>query len=91
MGHGDGEHWQAVRRGCPVEASPVQVGDLIKFVGVATYYRDTLGVVVELYDTCMLPGRYNSAIVYMANKDGGRPCKRGPNYHPLALEEVVKI
>ena len=77
--------------GLTKDECPVKAGDLIKFVGDALYYRDTLGVVVKLYDTSMLPGRYNSAIVYMANKDEGRPSKRGPNYHPFALDEIVKI
>ena len=64
----------------------VKAGDLIKFVGDALYYRDTLGVVVKLYSCCNLRGRYDSAIVYMANKDEGRPSKKGPNYHPCALD-----
>ena len=78
-------------RGCPVDECPVQVGDLIKFVGVARYYKESVGVVIYLYSLLNMEGHCDSVLVWMPNRDGGRPSKRGPNYHPLALEEIVKI
>ena len=75
----------------------MKVGDLVKFVGVANYYKGTVGVVTKLYNSvyasCINP---NSAIVYIANKPEGRSSpglgQAGiPCFHPLAFDELEVI
>ena len=74
----------------------MKVGDLVKFVGVANYYKGTVGVVTKLYNTG--PGDsvvlgFGSAIVYMPDKPGGRSLQHNGVrcFHPLALDEIEAI
>tara|TARA_R100000458_G_C8270999_1_gene245733 strand:- start:1970 stop:2200 length:231 start_codon:yes stop_codon:yes gene_type:complete len=70
----------------------IQVGDLVKFIGYASYYKDAVGVVVKLYSMFNWhPDVPDSVVVYIAGKDRGRVSELGPEFHPLGLEEVVKI
>jgi len=74
----------------------MKVGDLVKFVGVANYYKDTVGVITKLYntgtgDTVVLG--FGSAIVYMPDRPEGRSTQQGstPCFHPLGLTELEVI
>jgi hypothetical protein len=77
----------------------MKIGDLVKFVGVANYYKDTVGIVTKLYntgagDTVVLG--FGSAIVYIANKPEGRSLpglgQAGiPCFHPLAFDELEVV
>ena len=53
----------------------MRVGDLVRFVGVASYYKGTVGVVTKLYQ-CGAGHQHqdnpDSAVVYIANKPEGR-------------------
>ena len=77
----------------------MKVGDLVKFVGVANYYKGTVGVVTKLY-SCGTgyknQGNPDSAVVYIANKPAGRSLpglgQSGPPcFHPLAFEELEVV
>ena len=67
----------------------MKVGDLVRFVGGANYYKGTVGVVTKLYRTGTgHQDKPNSAIVYIANKPEGRESKRGPCIHPFCFTEL---
>jgi hypothetical protein len=72
----------------------MRVGDLVRFVGVASYYKGTVGVVTKLYQ-CGAGHQHqdnpDSAVVYIANKSEGRKWRGGPRLHPLAFEELEVI
>ena len=74
----------------------MKVGDLVKFVGAARYYRDSVGMITKLYNTNghHQPGTpYNSAIVYMPDRPEGRSLQQGTTrcFHPLGLTELEVI
>ena len=72
----------------------MKVGDLVKFVGAANYYKGTVGVATKLYQAgsgYQLQDNPDSAIVYIANKPEGRRSKRGPCFHPFAYDELEVI
>ena len=78
----------------------MKVGDLVKYVGSARYYRDSVGIITELYSTHAIRKNNkvipNSAVVYISDKPEGRsgpglgqagiPC-----FHPLALDEIEVV
>jgi len=84
----------------------VKEGDLVKFVGVANFYKNRIGVVCRLYSThgikkngVQLP---NSALVYFAGAEQqGRATPygqgrtsgrhRSSGLHPMALDELKLI
>jgi hypothetical protein len=75
-------------------------GDLVKFVGVASFYKGRLGVVCRLYSTQHGSGTRksgamppDSALVYFAgaeNQGRAEPMKgtRKSGLHPMALDEL---
>ena len=75
----------------------MQVGDLVKFVGVARYYRDSVGMITKLYNTSGYKKNgqlyMNSAIVYMPERSEGRSMQQGstPCFHPLCLTEIEVV
>ena len=75
----------------------MKVGDLVKFVGVANYYKDSVGIITKLYNTHGIKKNGqsypNSAIVYMSDKSEGRSLQHNgvPYFHPLALDEIEVI
>ena len=75
----------------------MQVGDLVKFVGVARYYRDSVGMITKLYNTSGYKKNgqlyMNSAIVYMPERPEGRSLQQGstPCFHPLCLTEIEVV
>jgi hypothetical protein len=75
----------------------MKVGDLVKFVGVANYYKDSVGIVTKTYNTHGIKKNgqlyMNSAIVYMSDHPEGRSLQIGstPCFHPLCLTELEVI
>jgi hypothetical protein len=75
----------------------MQVGDLVKFVGVANYYMGSMGIITKLYNTHGIKKNgklyMNSAIVYMPDRPEGRSAQKGSTscFHPLCLTEVEVI
>jgi hypothetical protein len=74
-----------------------KIGDLVKYVGVATYYKGAIGVVSKVYNTYGLQGGRlhleDSATVYIANRPLGRSQQIGatPGYHPFSFSELESI
>ena len=69
----------------------MKVGDLVRFVGVANYYKGTVGVVTKLYQAGtghQHQDNPNSAVVYIANKSEGREWRGGPCFHPFCFTEL---
>ena len=75
-------------------------GDLVKFVGVASFYKDRLGVVCRLYSTHGIKkngvARNNSALVYFAgaeNQGRATPMRgtRQSGLHPMGLDELEVV
>ena len=75
-------------------------GDLVKFVGVANFYKGRLGVVCRLYSTeygaLKRPAPPNSALVYFAGAENqGRATHaigtRKSGLHPMALDELEVV
>ena len=75
-------------------------GDLVKFVGVANFYKGRLGVVCRLYSTHGIKKngvqKPNSALVYFAgaeNQGRAEPMKgtRKSGLHPMALDELEVV
>jgi len=78
----------------------LKAGDLVKFVGVAKFYRGRIGVVCRLYSTHgikkngVLPP--NSALVHFAGAENqGRATpggnERSSGFHPMCLTELEVI
>ena len=72
----------------------MQVGDLVKFVGVANYYKGSMGIITKMYSTHGVKKNgklhLNSAIVYMPERPEGRSLQQGSAscFHPLCLTEL---
>jgi hypothetical protein len=75
----------------------MKVGDLVKFVGVANYYKNSVGIITKIYSTHGIKKNgqlhSNSAIVYMSDRPEGRSLQQGstPCFHPLGLTELEVI
>ena len=71
----------------------MRVGNLVKYVGCATTYRDRIGIVTRLYGISACPERIDSAMVHFAGLEGkGRDeaCagQVQNGLHPMALDEL---
>ena len=68
----------------------MKVGDLVKFVGVANYYKNAVGVITKIYR----PDRSNgTVVVYIPTLPEGRSLQQAstPCFHPFAFEEVELV
>ena len=75
----------------------MKVGDLVKFVGVANYYKGSVGIITKMYNTHGIKKNgqlhSNSAIVYVPDRPEGRSLQQGttPGFHPLCLTELEVV
>jgi len=82
----------------------VKEGDLVRFVGVANFYKNRIGVVCRLYSTHGIKKNGvqppNSALVYFAGAENeGRAAPSGmtrngyrkSGLHPMALDELEVV
>ena len=75
----------------------MKVGDLVKFVGFARYYKDSVGIITKMYSTHGIKKNgqlhSNCAIVYMPERSEGRSIQKGstPCFHPLCLAEIEVV
>jgi len=81
----------------------VKEGDLVKFVGVASFYKNRIGVVCRLYSTHGIRKTGieppNSALVYFAGAENQGRAYRSPRaqrmhksgLHPMALDELEVV
>jgi hypothetical protein len=75
----------------------MKVGDLVKFVGHANYYKNSVGIITKMYSTHGIKknGQLHSdtAVVYMPERPEGRSLQQGstPGFHPLGLTELEVI
>jgi acyl-CoA hydrolase len=78
----------------------MKIGDLVKFVGVANYYKDSMGIITKMYNTHGIKKNgqlyMDTAVVYIAGKPEGRSLpglgQAGiPCFHPLCLTEIEAI
>ena len=74
----------------------MQVGDLVKFVGDASFYKGRVGVVCKLYSihNVKLSGHTHpdSAMVYYAGAEQqGRALAVMSGLHPMALDELEVV
>jgi hypothetical protein len=67
----------------------MKAGDLVKFVGDATFYKGRVGTVCKLYSIHNSRRRPDSAMVYFAGAESEGRARRG--LHPMALTELEVI
>ena len=70
----------------------MQVGDLVKYVGLAVMYRDRVGIVAQTYGAIMTH-RIDSALVHFDGLEGKGRDEPGlaqvqDGLHPMAFDEL---
>lgn len=69
----------------------MKIGNLVKFVGDANFYKGRIGVVTKLYNAWNVTDPPKSALVYFPGAEGqGRDVspRRNVGDHPMALKEL---